>query len=43
MTCVYTIAFGRGEKKNSKPPLAPLLPFWEKGLGDEGGFSICVR
>jgi hypothetical protein len=34
---------GRGEKKNSKPPLAPLLPFWEKGLGDEGGFSICVR
>jgi hypothetical protein len=32
-----------GKRKNSKPPLAPLLLFWEKGLGDEGGFSICVR
>jgi hypothetical protein len=32
---------GEGNKKNSKPPLAPLLPPWEKGLGDEGRSSLC--
>jgi hypothetical protein len=33
---------GEGEKKNSKTPLTPLLPLWEKGLGDEGRSSIAV-
>jgi hypothetical protein len=33
---------GEGNKKNSKPPLTPLLPFWEKGLGDEGIFSFGI-
>ena len=31
---------GEGNKKNSKPPLTPLLPLWEKGLGDEGRSSV---
>gem|GEM_PF-3960080 len=25
---------------NQKTNLAPLLPSWEKGLGDEGGFAL---
>jgi len=33
---------GEGDKKNPKMSLTPLLPSWEKGLGDEGRFSICV-
>jgi hypothetical protein len=33
----------RGTRKKLKMTLAPLLPLWEKGLGDEGTFSICVR
>jgi hypothetical protein len=35
---------GEGNKKKAlKMTLAPLLPLWEKGLGDEGRSSICVR
>ena len=34
-TCVYTVAPIGGEG-NQKINLAPLLPAWEKGLGDEG-------
>jgi hypothetical protein len=30
---------GEGEKKNPKTFLTPLLPLWEKGLGDEGRSS----
>jgi hypothetical protein len=33
----------RGTRKKLKMVLAPLLLLWEKGLGDEGRFSICVR
>jgi hypothetical protein len=29
---------GEGNKKNIKMALTPLLPPWEKGLGDEGNF-----
>jgi len=34
---------GEGNKKTSIKSLAPLLPLWEKGLGDEGRYSLCVR
>jgi len=42
---VYTVApkKGEGDKKKPKTSFSPLLPFWEKGLGDEGRYSICVR
>jgi hypothetical protein len=33
----------RGTRKKLKTALAPLLPEREKGLVDEGRFSICVR
>jgi hypothetical protein len=33
----------RETREKLKTALAPLLPLWEKGLGDEGRFSICVR
>jgi hypothetical protein len=33
----------RETRKKLKTALAPLLPEREKGLGDEGRFSICVR
>ena len=33
---------GEGDKKSPKMSLAPLLPRGEKGLGDEGKFSVCV-
>jgi hypothetical protein len=30
---------GEGEARQGFP--APLFPFWEKGLGDEGNAEIC--
>jgi len=33
----------RRTRKKLKMFLVPLLPLWEKGLGDEGRSSICVR